>query len=271
MLSAEYSEYRRDKFTGSLAGKVMTVTDPVILNRVARQKGGLEPPDPETYAMRIGTHNEPFVRAEHEQDCGHPITRVGEIVNLPARYGFPGCVLLDGYRAFDDTVCEYKFLSSWSKREDYFPYHYWQVLWEMLCTGASRGALIVAQGTSPPIENEVIYDQPCAEALLERAAAFMLCVKTGTPPCPLPPIVPPDRMRVIDLTKEPTNWGDELLAYLTQYSATKKFHEIHEEAGKAIRLLIPDDVNRVRAGRWNLNRDKRGAIRITANNQEMAA
>ena len=70
-------------------------------------------------------------------------------------------------------------------------------------------------------------------------------------------------MRAIDIIKEPTNWGPELLAYLTQYSATKHFAEVYEEAGSAIRKLVPEDVKRISAGRWQLARDKRGAIRIT--------
>jgi predicted phage-related endonuclease len=267
---SEWEEgYRRGKFTGSLAPKVMTLTDPAELNRLARIKAGLEPPDPETYQMRAGTHMEPFIKRELELLCGHPITRCGEIVDHPT---IPDvCCKLDGYRAFDDTVIEFKFLSAWSKRDEYFPFYYWQVLLQVLCTGASRGALVVAQGTSPPVEHEVMYDKACADALIERAMAFMLCVKTNTPPCPLPAPVPPDRMRAIDITKTETNWGDELLAYLTQYSATKKFAEVHDEAGKAARALIPDDVNKVIAGRWQLARDKRGAIRITHKDAKEAA
>jgi predicted phage-related endonuclease len=269
MLSQAEEDYRRGKFTGSLAPKVMTLTDPVALNRLARIKAGLEPPDPETYQMRAGTHMESFIKRELELQCGHSVTRCGEIVDHPLVSNI--CVKLDGYRAFDDTVIEIKFLSAWSKRDEFFPFYYWQVLLQMLCTGARRGSLVVAQGTAPPVEHEVVYDQACADALIERAMAFMLCVLTNTPPCPLPPIIPPDRMRAIDIIKEPTNWGEELLAYLTQYGATRAYAEANELAGKAARALIPDDVNRVHAGRWQLARDRRGAIRITTRDAKEAA
>jgi hypothetical protein len=283
MLSDAEEDYRRDKFTGSLAPKVMTLTDPAELNHLARVKAGLEPPDPENYQMRAGTHMEPFIKREFELQCGRLITRCGEIVDHPTIPNI--CVKLDGVRVdpapsqtiastacpLPFTVIEIKFLSPWARRDEFFPFYYWQVLLQMLCTGASRGALVVAQGTSPPVEHEVLYDETCAKALLERAAAFMLCVKTGIPPCPLPAPVPPDRMRAIDILKEPTNWSDELLSYLTQYTATKKFAEVHDEAGKAARALIPDDVNKVHAGRWQLARDKRGAIRITHKDAKEAA
>jgi hypothetical protein len=269
MLTPAEQDYRRGKFTGSLAPPVMTLTDPAQLNRLARIKAELEPPDPETYQMRAGSHMEPFVVRELALQCGHPITRCGEIVDHPAISDI--CVKLDGYRAFDDSVVEIKFLSAWSKREDYFPYYYWQVLLQMLCTGASRGVLVVAQGTRPPVEHEVIYDKSCADALIERAAAFMLCVKAGIAPCPLPAPVPPDRMRTIDIVANPTNWSDELLSYLSQYSATAAAAEVHELAGAAARKLIPDDVMRVAAGKWQLARDKRGAIRITATNPKRIA
>jgi predicted phage-related endonuclease len=269
MLTAAEHEHRRNKFTGSLAPKVMTLTDPAELNRLARIKAELEPPDPETYQMRAGTHMEPFVRHELELQCGHPITRVGEIVDHPSLSDF--CVKLDGYRAHDDAVIEIKFLSAWSKRDDFFPYYFWQVLLAMLCCGASRGVLAVAQGTSPPVEHEVLYDKTCAEALIERGTAFMQCVRTGAEPCPLPAPIPPDRMRVIDIIANPTNWSEELLSYLALYSSTAAAAEIHDEAGAAARKLIPDDVMRVSAGKWQLNRDRRGAIRITATNAKRIA
>jgi predicted phage-related endonuclease len=269
MLSADEQAYRRGKFTGSLAPPVMTLTSAAELNHLARVKAELEPPDPENYQMRLGSWMEPFMRRELELETGHPVTRVGEIVDHPTVPNI--CVKLDGYRAFDDSVIEFKFLAPWRRRDEFFPYYYWQVLLQMLCCGASRGMLVVGQGTSPPIEHEVSYDKTCAEALIERATAFMLCVKTGADPCPLPPLVPPDKMRAIDITKESTNWGEELLAFLTQYTATKPYAEANELAGKAARALIPDDVNKVHAGRWQLARDKRGAIRITHKDAKEAA
>lgn len=268
MLSAAEHEYRKGKFTGSLAPPVMTTTSAAELNHLARVKAELEPPDPENYAMRLGSYMEPFMRRELELITEHPITRVGDIVDHPTVPNI--CVKLDGYRAFDDAVIEFKFLSPHRRRDEFFPYFYWQVLLQMLCTGASRGMLVVGQGTSPPVEHEVSFDQVCADALLERAAAFMLCVKTGTDPCPLPPIVPPDKMRVVDLTKEQTNWSDELLGYLSIFHATAKYADAHDEAGAKARALIPDDVNRVFAGRYWVNRDKRGRVSITNKEKEAA-
>jgi hypothetical protein len=218
--------------------------------------------------MRAGTHMEPFLRRELERECGHPISRVGEIVDHPTNSTFR--VKLDGYRAFDDAVVEFKFLSPHFRREQFFPFYYWQVLLQMLCTGASRGVLCVGQGTSPPVEHEVAYDEACAEALIERGTAFMLCVATGADPCPMPPIIVPDKMRVVDLTKEKTNWSDELLSLLSLYHATAKYADAHDEAGAAARKLIPDDVNRVFAGRYWVSRDKRGRVSITSKEKEAA-
>jgi hypothetical protein len=260
MLTEAEEAYRRDKFTGSLAPPVMTLTDPVKLNRLADIKAGLEPPDPENYQMRLGSLVEPFLKRELELQCGHPITRCGEIVDHPTIPNI--CVKLDGYRAYDDAVVEFKFLGNHRRREEYFPYYYWQVLLQMLCTGASKGILAVAQGTNRPVENEVIYDQGCADALLERAAAFMLCVRTNTPPCPLPPIIPPDRWRTLDVVAEPTNWSPQLLQYLESYSITADAAADHDAAGTAARALIPDDVGKVFAGLWLLTRDKRGVVSI---------
>jgi len=261
MLSEAEENYRIGKFTGSLANAVMTTTSEAELVRIWRVKVGLDPPEPETWPMRAGAHMERLILDERELQTGHPITRRGEIVDHPA---IPKvCVKLDGYRAHDDAVVECKFLGPYRTKDDFIPGYYAQCMLQKLCTGASNMVLVVAQGTSDPVEYQLVYSQGYAEELMRRAAAFLLCMQMFTPPCALPPVIPPEKWRTVDVIAEPTNWSAELLAHLVEYGATADAAALHDEAGKAARGLVPDDVGKVLAGPWQLARNRKGIISIT--------
>jgi hypothetical protein len=260
MLTAAEQSYRIGKFTGSLANAVMNARSEAELVKVWRQKVGLDPPDPETYAMRAGSHMEPFILNECELLTGNAITRRGEIVDHPANKNI--CVKLDGYRAADDAIIECKFLSAFFSREQFYTAYYAQCILQMLCTGARNGVLLVAQGTSEPVEFEIFFDQDYADELMRRAEAFIRCMQTLTPPYPEPPIIPREKWRTLNLDLEPTNWTPELKAHLEHYAATAAAASNHELAGTAARGLIPDDVGKCLIGQWQITRDKRGTLSI---------
>jgi predicted phage-related endonuclease len=257
--------YRIGKFTGSLANAVMNARSEAELVKIWREKVGLDPPQPETYAMRAGSHMEPFILDELQQRTGQAITRRGEIVDHPSIADI--CVKLDGFRATDDCVVECKFLGPWRTRDEFIPAYYAQCILQMLCTGARNAILLVGQGTSEPIEHEIVYDQAYADELIRRALAFIQCMKTLTPPYPEPPIVPPSKWRTLDLDVEPTNWTPELLQHLSHHAATAEAADFHNLAGAAARALIPDDVGKVLIAQWQLTRDKRGTLSIRPRKQ----
>ena len=260
MLTEAEEDYRIGKFTGSLANAVMNAKSEAELVKVWRIKVGLDPPDPENWPMRLGSHVEKLLLDERVLQTGHPIIRRGEIVDHPTIMDI--CVKLDGYRMFDRAVMEAKFCGAFRDRYEIFRYYYPQVALQMSCTGAERGYLVVGQGTANPIEIECVRDEGYEAELLERAAAFLLCIRTFTPPCPLPPVIPPDRWRTLDVIAEPTNWSAQLLQHLENYGITADAAADHDAAGAAARALIPDDVGKVFAGLWILTRDKRGVVSI---------
>jgi predicted phage-related endonuclease len=259
-LSAADENYRIGKFTGSLANVVMNATTGAAWNKAWREKVGLDPPPVETYAMRCGSHMEPMILNERELQTGQKITRRGEIVDHPSVSDI--CVKLDGYRAADDSIIEVKFLAPWRNREEFVPAYYPQTILQLLCVKASKAILVVAQGTSDPVEHEILFDQDYADELMRRAALFIKCMKTLTPPCPMPPVVPPEKWRTLDLDAEPTNWSPELINHLNHYAATAEAAQLHDLAGSAARKLIPDDVGRVLVRSWTITRDRRGILSI---------
>jgi len=267
-LSPADEDYRVGKFTGSLANAVMNARSEAELVAIWRQKVGLDPPIVETYAMRAGSYMEPFILNEVERSTGLAITRRGEIVDHPTIPDI--CVKLDGFRAADNSTIECKFIAPWRERDEFVAAYYAQCILQMLCCKASNAILLVAKGTSEPVEHELFFDQDYADELIRRALAFIRCMKTLTPPYPEPPIVPRDKWRTIDLDREPTNWTGELLTHLRHYSATAEAASHHDTAGSAARALIPDDVGKVYVGEWQLTRDRRGKLSIRARKKESA-
>jgi YqaJ-like viral recombinase domain len=258
-LSAAEEDYRIGKVTGSLANILMTGSEAQLI-KAWLIKTGQEPAEPETYAMRAGTRMEPLMLDERELQTGQKITRRGDIVDHPSVSDI--CVKLDGYRATDDAIIEAKFLGAWRTREDFIPAYAAQVHLQMLCLGTRNGVLVVGQGTSEPVEHEIVFDQAYADELMRRAEAFLVCMRTLTPPYPLPPIVPKDKWRTLDLDAEPTNWSEELLHHLNHYANTAEAAQLHDLAGSAARKLIPDDCGKALIGPWQITRDRRGVLSI---------
>ena len=259
-LSDAEEDYRIGKVTGSLANVLMTATSEAALIKAWLIKTGQEPPPPETYAMRAGAHMEVLILNERELQTGQKITRRGEIVDHPTDSDI--CVKLDGYRAADDAIIEVKFLAPWRNREEFIPAYYAQCILQMLCTGAKNAFLVVAQGTSDPVEHEIIFDADYAAELMRRIDAFLQCMRTLTPPFPMPPLVPRDKWRTVDLDREQTNWSGELIDHLNLYAETAEAAERHATAGEAARGLVPPDVGKVLVGPWQITRDKRGTLSI---------
>ena len=268
MLTEQEQKYRVGKFTGSLANAVMNCKSEAELLKIWRQKVGLDAPDPETWAMKLGAHVESLILDHIESQNAHlaqtacsTITRRGEIVDHPEIKDI--CVKLDGYRAADDAVIEVKFLAPWRNKEEFLPSYYAQVMLQMLCTGSRNGILVVGQGTNEPVEHELVFDEAYAQELMRRAEAFLQSMRTLVPPVPEPPIIPREKWRTVDIRVEATNWGSDLLDHRTAYGETAEAAELHQAAGAAARALVPDDVGKCLAGVWQINRNKRGVLAIT--------
>jgi hypothetical protein len=260
-LTVEQQARRRFKITASML-PILMHGDAARINQLYSEEIGETEREPANYAMELGSHVEPFMLDWTQAKTGHPITRRGEVVDHPTIPEF--CCTLDGYRAFDDAVIENKFLRLGQPKEEFVPYYYPQLLAQMRCVGATRGVLHVGQATNEPVEYEIIPDELYEAAMWARVEEFRLCLRTFTPPFPMPKKLPVDQFRTVDLTQDPMpNWGHVMLPLLQIYEDTRAAADEHDTAGKEARALVPDDVNIVLAGEHKLSRDKRGAIRIT--------
>lgn len=265
MLTAEQQIRRAFKITASMLPILMRGDESQIL-RLYREEIGEFEREPPNYSMRLGSHVETFLLDYNQETTGQAITRRGEVVDHPTVPEF--CCTLDGYRAADNAVIETKFLAPFRHKEEFGGYYYPQVLAQIRCTGAARGILLVGQGTSEPEEYDLT---PKADTIAsayesemwERVAAFRLCLRTFTPPVPMPRVAPPEIWRTVDLTQEPMpNWGHIMLPTLELYEQTREASEMHEQAGKDARSLVPDDVSIVLTREHRLSRNKHGTVAI---------
>lgn len=245
--------------------------DEAALLRLYCEEIGEAEREPPTYAMQLGAYFEPFI-LDYWQTQNGSVTRRGEVVDHPTVPEF--CCTLDGYRQFDDAVIETKFLAPWRHREEFAAYYYPQVLAQMRCTNAARGILLVGQGTNEPVEYDITPKpgDPVAAAyeaeMWDRVYRFRLCLRTFTPPVPMPRVVPPELWRTVDLTKiDPMpNWGHVLLPTLRVFEDTREPADTHDQMGKEARALVPDDVSIVLTAEHRLSRNKHGAISIRRRN-----
>jgi len=254
------------KVTGSLMYYVAGRATPEQTNEAYRRNIGELPPVEETYAMRLGSYLEPFMIGEWEKASGFTVmNRQEEILHpeLPDDVfaTVDGLVWSDG----DLVITEFKFCGAHMSPADIRARYYDQVALQMMCAGADSGLIIAGQGTNELIEIDCRRDPAYEAELMTRIRAWLLCVKTLTPPYPDPmPAPPPEKWRTIDLDRlhPPPNWAAELRAQLAIYGSTKDYVLIHDAAGKAARELVPPDVGLVTCGDWRIARNKRGVLAI---------
>jgi YqaJ-like viral recombinase domain len=244
------------------AGYWMNPVSDAVLLHWWEVKVGIREPDPPTWAMMAGSLLGDAIVDYYEFQTGDAITRRQESVASPTNNRFRST--LDGWSASRKAVIEAKFASPFFDREAIFATYYPQVAFQMHCTDAEGGFLVIAQGTNDPIEIECIRDADYEKVLLERAAAMLESIDTLSPPVHIEPptVVPPEKWRTVDLAVDDPNWADELISLLSVYDLTQQGHDQHENAGQLARALVPDDVGKVLTGHYTLSRNKKGTVSI---------
>ena len=227
-------------------------------------KVGLRTQEPPNWAMKLGTLlGEPIID-QYQEQSGDAITRRQEVVPSPVNDRFRST--LDGFSVSRNAVIEAKFVSPFFDRDQIFQTHYPQLAMQMHCTNADCGYLVVAQGTAEPFEIECVRSPAYEEVLLEEAAKMLESMDMLVPPVVIevPVMVPPEKWRTVDLEDpETVNWGVELVEHILTYHDTKDAADAHDDAGKAAKALIPDDVGKVFVPGYTIARNKKGTLTIT--------
>lgn len=263
MLTETQRKAREGNFTASMA-PVLMGDDAERLLEIWRVAIGDLPEVEANWPMALGSYCEPFILDWHQNKIGEPLVRRGEVVKHPQRPNVSAT--LDAYRASDDSVIDAKVCGGWQKLDDIVAYYTPQIIVQQRCVGTARGLLLVMHGTAEPKEYPVTFDASYENTLWERVAAFQLCVATFTPPVPLPKVTPPEQYRRIELNPEDPaswpNWGTEMTDHLLIWDSTKAESDMHAEATKKVKQLLPEDVGHLRHGATVITRNRAGAVSI---------
>jgi len=265
MLTPTQMKARADHLTASVAPVVMSDDQVKLTERWKVAIGALPEPDlSDEWAPSLGSYLETFVLDWHQRMTGYNLIERGKFFEHPTR-PYIGCTL-DAYRPFDDTVIDCKVSSSFNPLDDIIDYYTPQVIVQARCKGAARGALLIVHGTAAPREFEVKFDKSYEDELWSRLAAFWVCVETLTPPAALPKRVPPEQWRSVALSadneKRWPNWGPDMASNLRVWGFTKAHADMHAEANKEIRKIIPEDVGRIEYENFRIIRNRAGAITV---------
>ena len=269
-LTKEQRAQREGRITGSFLTQLMKGNAEIITNTWRGLIG-----DPsyveervETWPFLFGSVVEPVALDYHEKKTQCELTRRGEVVVHPHRPYF--CVTLDAFRVVDSTVIDCKAFSSFYSIEnivaDYTP----QLVGQVGCTGALNAALLIVHGGGEPQEIVVRIDSDYELLVWQRVDQFWWCVENLVPPIERPelikPVIPPEQWRTINLDNDADrtahNWSATIIEALDRWNAHKDAADAFDGAKADIKVVLPDDVARVKYSGLFVRRAKNNAITI---------
>jgi predicted phage-related endonuclease len=229
-----------------------------------RQKRGEAEPDDlsDILAVQMGSFTEPLNCAWYEKQTGNVVQGGGKIARHPTIKHMRAT--LDG-EVFDPLsderlgVFEAKHCGTRSADAELFARYVPQLTHNCLCAGAETAFLSIFKGNGDWVLFEYELDAAYAKRLIEAEAAFWECVRTGTPPAPLPDAPTPKPKGVKEYDMQGSN---EWAAHAADYLETEIAADRHEIAKRSLKALVPDDASRCVGHGILIARDKRGALRF---------
>ena len=208
---------------------------------------------------------EPFILDWHARKLGYPLERRGEVLRHPV-LDYLTCTL-DCYDAKREAVIDSK-CTAWSidwAKQFYTP----QLLVQRMCAQAELAIMLISVGGREPEEVEIEFDPDYYRQVIERVSAFKLCMSTMTQPVPAAPLIPPEKMRTIDIVVDETpNWREEMISQLLIWSETKNYAKAHDDAAAAAKALVPIDVGKILCDDIIIKRNKKGHLAIRSTGDE---
>jgi predicted phage-related endonuclease len=258
-LSEEARSTRADYIGGSDANTIMSGNEPRLLRLWREKRGEVEPEDlSDNLAVQMGSFTEPLNVAWFEKQTGMSVGRQGRVVHPTIKYMR---ATLDGECGFDgpDAVFEAKHCGVRNTDAELFARYVPQLTHNALCAGRSRAFLSCFKGNGDWMVMEYALDDAYAERLIEAERGFWECVKSGEPPCPVPPEPTPKPVGVIEYDMTGSNsWSTFAAEYLETILPAQR----HESAKKELKLLVPEDASKCTGHGITITRTKAGALRF---------
>lgn len=260
-LSAGAIADRKAWIGGSDANTIMSGNDARIIQLWREKRGEAEPEDLSgILAVQMGSYTEPFNVAWFEKQTGMSVKSQGVVMKAEA-HGVPMRATLDGECGFDgpDAVFEAKHCGVRSTDAEIFARYVPQLTHNCLCAGRSSAFLSVLKGNGDWFMMEYELDDDYAALLIEAERAFWDCVRTGTPPAPLPAAPTPKPKGVVEYDMAKSN---EWASHAADFTETELAADRHEIAKKALKAIVPDDASKCFGHGITISRTKSGALRF---------
>jgi len=158
------------------------------------------------------------------------------------------------------STCQAPWWDEQKVAEYYFP----QMQHNMIATGVHKSYLSVIFGNEAPIAIEIKYDAAWCATYIALCTAFWSHIETKTTPHNPASIKIPkialDDMRELDMreTNQASEWLEHCQCFIDNQAASKDF----EDAKKALKKLVPDDVKYAHGDGVEITRNKAGAMTV---------
>lgn len=255
---------QRRRYVGASDAPIIMRGEPDQLEALRMEKvhGVLRPPVLKPWDLAVRRAAEPLIIDWYEESTKRPVTRRGEHV-VSDKYPFMAANL-DGYDSVLHAPLDAKCVSEWTKDgPEWCREHYaWQIVHQMIVTGATLGALLVMWGTREPVQVGIAYDPFDAEEMIERERWFWGHVQRDEPIPGAQPAVPAPKstgeplkpvLKKLDMTGN-NAWADAAARWAANRDGAKAF----EEAVKDVKALVGKDVGEATGHGIKAVRDGRG-------------
>ncbi len=258
-LTAQQLSAREGKLTASAVGVLMGGDSDRILS-LWRQLSG----DPDhtsnnldnVWAVQLGNTTENLNLDWYERKTGRPVTRRGEVVVHP-KVEWAACTL-DGWIDSLSQPIECKHVGGREPLVKVIARYQPQCHWQMIVTNANGVQLSVIEGANEPIIECIPFDKEYADLLWSRADTFMKCVRTMTPPAPLPSLSPPKIPSRSYHMVGNNQWSFEAGAWLESAPARERA----KKAEASLKGMMPEDALRAHGYGVEIVRDRAGRLTL---------
>ena len=205
--------------------------------------------------MQLGIETERLHLDWYEKKRKTKVKLRGRVMVHPRHEDF-SCTL-DGWAEDEDCPIEVKHCSGFESLEAITLRYKAQCHMQMMCCNIDRYVFSVIQGAAAPSWKLHQMDHAFGAELLTRALRFMECVRSGTPPVPLPPPAPPpEDWR--DYRMESSDWTMLAGVWLQSRGAA----ESCTLAAASLKKLVPEDARRAWGGGIVVTRSRNGALTL---------
>lgn len=254
MLSPIQLKAREGRLTASAVACLMEGDNPKIHALWQRLVNGDPDEDlSDVWPVQLGACTEGLNLDWFERKYG-PVSRRGEVVTKDDWMA----ATLDGWSEQHSCPVECKHVGGRELRETIISRYQPQMHWQMIVTGARQCAISIIEAAAEPVVDFIDYEPQYAAELLIRATAFMVCVKTLTPPVEIAPVhAPVIPVKTYDMTGN-NKWSSEAYTWITTRQPAKD----NDAAQKALKEMVPADAIVCTGHGVQIKRNRAGSLSL---------